>query len=235
MNENALGPVKKDSLSQKIQDRIIEMIRNGTFPNNTKLPSEREFCEKFQVSRTSVREALKGLISIGMLEKRGDGTYVHNNTEDIVKEPLQLLIKTNELSMENVFEARVAIECQIARIAAERAEKEDIILCHQQLELIDNSRTAKETIIHKAKFHMLLAQITRNPLLISMFAILYDVLHEFHSSQTADAANVNPVGHGEILKYIELRDADAAARAMRLHLAYVETKNYRLGSAAEKK
>jgi len=227
-NYNSFGPVKRDNLSQKIQLRILEMVKSGVFEPNTKLPSEREFCEKFQVSRTSVREALKGLISIGILEKRSDGTYVRNSTEDMVKEPLQMLIKTYDISMESIFEARMAIECQIARIAAERAENADILLCQHQLELIENSKTKEEMMQNKAKFHLLLAKMTKNPLLISMFSVLYDVIQEIRAAEGEEkTSDVNPVDHKEILKYIELRDADAAARAMRLHLSFVEMQPYR--------
>lgn len=220
-------PIKRDSLSQKIQNRIIEMIRNGQLMSDKKIPSEREFCESFQVSRTSVREALKGLISIGLLEKRTDGTYVRSSTEDIVREPLQMFIRANDISMKDISEAREGIECQIVRLAAERAELEDIAACRNLLERIENSASPQEALVNKAKFHMSLAHMTKNPLLISMFSVLYDVLNEFRISDACDQGeDHSAASHGEILEHIAAHDAVAAEQAMRQHLAHVRNKAY---------
>lgn len=227
--EPVYSPIKRDSLSKKVQDRILIMIRDGILKRDEKIPCEREFCESFQVSRTSIREALKGLISAGILEKRMDGTYVRNSTGDVVREPIKMLIKTNDISMKDVSEARVAVECQIVRIAAQKATPEDIAGCKALLEEIDRSATPQEAVTEKAKFHLYLAQMTKNNLLVAMFSVLYDILHGFRApedSSMEEQRNTN-VSHAEILACIERGDADEAERIMRRHLMQVEQQQYR--------
>lgn len=225
---SGFAPIKKDSLSQKIQNRILNMVRDGVFEANEKLPSEREFCESFQVSRTSIREALKGLISMGVLEKRSDGTYVRENTNDIVREPIQALIQTRRIPMEKVSEARVAFECQMVRIAAEKAAEEDIETCRKMLEDTKNCKTAKDLLANKAAFHLLVAEMTKNELMIAMFSVLYDILNKFQipMDEKEKESDLQTVSHEEILDCIARRDADAAEKAMRTHLNQVELRKY---------
>ena len=200
--EPVYSPIKRDSLSKKVQDRILIMIRDGILKRDEKIPCEREFCESFQVSRT---------------------------TGDVVREPIKMLIKTNDISMKDVSEARVAVECQIVRIAAQKATPEDIAGCKALLEEIDRSATPQEAVTEKAKFHLYLAQMTKNNLLVAMFSVLYDILHGFRApedSSMEEQRNTN-VSHAEILTCIERGDADEAERIMRRHLMQVEQQQYR--------
>ncbi len=223
-----LGPIKRDSLAEKIQNRILDMIQDGSLTPDEKIPSEREFCEEFQVSRTSMREALKGLISMGILEKRSDGTYVREKTTDIVREPLQALIRVGRIPMEKVSEARIAFECQMVRVAAQKAEEQDIQECRKLLQEIESCANQKTKIEKKAAFHYRIAEMTKNDLMIAMFSVVYDMLHQFRISDGGSGEEKTPgkVGHAEILECIARRDPDAAEQAMRLHLADVENRKY---------
>ena len=202
-----------------IQDRLLDMIGNGAIKPNEKLASERELCSLFEVSRTSVREALNGLISIGILEKRSDGTYVRDNNNDIVKEPLSALLKTKWLTLEAVTEARIAIECQMVRIAAKKAQKEDIIKCQKILREIQKSKDPSLVIELKAKFHMQIALMTKNDIIIAAFSVLYDVLNSFRlPNGEKEKATVPLATHEQILNCIVKGDEDGAENMMRKHL-----------------
>ena len=70
------GPVARRTLAEEIREQIQQQILEGVLPAGTRLPSERQLCEEFGVARTSVREAIQGLISIGLLERRGNRVHV---------------------------------------------------------------------------------------------------------------------------------------------------------------
>lgn len=227
--EHSYDPIKKENLSKIIQDRILLLIREGAIVPNEKVPSERELCERFQVSRTSIREAMKGLISLGILEKRSDGTYVRENTSDIVREPIHALIKAQRLSMEKVTEARAAIECQMVRIAAEKAQKEDIKICRNILTEISKSTDIRLIITKKAEFHMQIAKTTKNDIMIAMYSVLYDIINTFRVPEGEETIAIDKTPrttHEEILSCIERGDPDAAEIAMRKHLSGIY--NYEL-------
>ena len=223
---NTLGPVKKVNLSEGIFNRILELIKEGYFKSGEKIVSERELCEMFDASRTSVREAIKGLTSVGVIVKRRDGNYVCENLADIIIKPIDILLNSYDLDMSEVLEARLAIESQLVRIAAVKATKEE---CDEmEACLVCDDDTPPEAIMRNAiAFHMLIAASTKNRILQEMYTVIYRIMHESRESgEGLRRVYQSRKQHMEILQNIRNRDADSAETAMRTHLSkLIVTKN----------
>jgi GntR family transcriptional repressor for pyruvate dehydrogenase complex len=214
-----LGPVKKVNLTDEIFNRILNLIKEGYFKPNEKLMSEREFCIHFQVSRTSVREAIKGLTSLGIAEKRRDGTYVCNKLTDILVRPMYILLNSYALSLDEVFEARIAVETQIARMAAIHAKDEDILALEGTLKLAEQA-SEDDVMKHSVNFHRILAASTHNHIMQDMYTVIYSVLQKMRSNQSSlRQARYSQNLHSDILHAIKNRDPDKAEQEMKIHLS----------------
>ena len=107
--------------NKKVYEQVIEQIQknimDGTFKNGDKLPSERELSEKMAVSRTSIREALRVLETMGVVESRqGEGNFICSNIEKSLLQPLSMMFKLNNGSWSDIFELRNILEIECARL-----------------------------------------------------------------------------------------------------------------------
>jgi DNA-binding FadR family transcriptional regulator len=113
-------PVERRTVAEEVREAIAERIETGDLRPGSQLPSERDLCEQFAVARTSVREAIQGLVTIGLLERRGNRCYV---TERLPN--LQLDVTDGRKQrVRELFEVRQVVEIPIARLAASRATPE---------------------------------------------------------------------------------------------------------------
>ncbi len=169
------------TLSQKIERRIEEAIRQRKLVPGNKLPSEKELCASFVVSRTALREALRRLSARGLVEiKKGSGMYVSEIAiEDAVKSlNLYYDLKFDSNLIAQMIEMRSLFEPQIARLAARNRTEEDIqVLSHNIVELQecnpDNTQMEADII---NRFHTNLAKATGNPMVIVSMEPVYSLL-----------------------------------------------------------
>jgi GntR family transcriptional regulator, transcriptional repressor for pyruvate dehydrogenase complex len=127
-----LKAVEKRRAYQDVVSQILTLIKNGKLKKGDQLPTERDLAETFKVSRTTVREAIRSLQSMKMVESRqGDGTYVLANKDIEVQNLCSALFRERDDLMD-IFHVRNIIEPSIAQLAAERATPEEI----KELEII---------------------------------------------------------------------------------------------------
>ncbi len=108
------------------------MIALGELRPGSRFPPERELAQRFGVSRPSLRQALKVLEIMGVLTQRvGDGTYLSLNASAILSEPMEFLILLDGISHQELYEARLIVEPELAARAAERAAEDDIAVFEQ--------------------------------------------------------------------------------------------------------
>ena len=159
--------LKRESLSKQVSDQLEKMISSGTYAIGQKIPTEPELAEMFQVSRNTIREAVQSLTWSGLLSvKQGDGTYVcasdrfHANMEQ----------KYQEISLDNVKEARNCLEVTIAHLAAQRRCPEDVQRMHTLL-LRRKALTTdtKENTRADLDFHLAIAHACHNTILTDMY------------------------------------------------------------------
>lgn len=198
------------------------VVSSGLAPGD-RLPPERELCARLGVSRTVVREALnlleaRGLISI----EHGRGAVVSGGSPGAVRDSLGLLLRVQPKTLRELLEVRGILETEIAGLAAERADAEDVAAMRVQLDRMRGSIEAPEGYVDAdVAFHASLARAARNDVLLTMFEPAVELLRASRQFSAARPGNaLRALGeHEKILKRIQDGDAAGARKEMRLHLA----------------
>jgi GntR family transcriptional repressor for pyruvate dehydrogenase complex len=220
-----LKAVEKKRAYQDVVSQILTLIKSGKLKKGDQLPTERDLAESLKVSRTTVREAIRSLESMKMVESRqGNGTYVLANKDIEVQNLCSALFNERDDLMD-IFHVRDIIEPSIAQLAAERATPAEI----KELEAIVDQHEANliagnPTIDTDTAFHMALAQAAKNRVLGRLVNALIDLLAESRQEalQSGKRGEESLKGHRNILTAIERGDGPAAKDAMRLHLGVIE-------------
>ncbi len=224
-NHLALKEIKKARVSEDIVAQVKALIASGNLRTGDQLPSERELSEQFKVSRASVREAIRALESLGLLEARqGHGTYVASSVEALVQ-PLAHAIAREENAILELFEVRRLLEPHLASLAAERstpAELEELQdLVEKQSHQVAEGGTGAEL---DTAFHSALARAAKNTLLLRLNDTLVDCLRDSRrlSLETPERPRRSLAGHQAIVRALLARDPKTAQRAMLKHLVEIE-------------
>jgi GntR family transcriptional repressor for pyruvate dehydrogenase complex len=233
----ALRAVKKTRIHEEIIAQIREELADGRLKADDRLPSERELSERFQVSRASVREAIRALESMGLLtSKTGDGTYVSTGSEVLLSPFVSIILQQKDVLLD-IFEARKVIEPEIAALAAKRAGPEEIQ--HMEEILEEQARQIAQGdsgVEADTAFHSLLTQSTKNKVFLRLNDAVVDSLRETRerSLHIHGRPARSLVGHHEILNAIRAKDPGRARRAMLHHLTAIEQNVLKLGRAEGK-
>jgi GntR family transcriptional repressor for pyruvate dehydrogenase complex len=224
--EMGIEPIKSIRIYEEIVRQIKAMIAEGRLKSGDQLPPERDLAEKFVVSRTSVREALRALESLGLVEVRpGEGTFVKEISVEALIEPLALVIMSQREAIGELFEARRLLEPSIAALAARRATPDEL----QEMERI-LAEQAKEVaagrtgLTQDGQFHAAIASAARNQAITRIVHAIMDLLAQIReeSLNTPGRPTRSHQDHRRVLEAISRRDDAAAAQAMRDHLVAVE-------------
>jgi GntR family transcriptional repressor for pyruvate dehydrogenase complex len=220
------------SLAQKVTDELQRLMLTGKLKEGEKLPSERELCELFGVSRTVVREAIRILQTKGLLEVRpGIGSIVRSPSSSQVIEGLSLLIQSKangaDISLEAVCEVRSLLEVEIAKMAAERATHEDIQEIQKIVDDLETQVNLPAKFYERAvDFHRSLALATHNPLLVILFDAIQELVLGMRQTLVpepiAPQAALRSFRH--ILEQVRTRNAEGAAQAIEQHLYQIRQK-----------
>lgn len=214
-------PLRRSRLYQDIVSQIEALLERGELLPGNRLPPERTLAEQFQVSRASVREALRSLELLGVVETRaGGGTFVRHASPGDLARPLSNLIARGH-TLAEVIEVRGLLEPAIAARAAERISAEDLaelreILAAQAAKVRAGASYAEED----TRFHELIGQAARNELLTTMVGVIWDVLRSSREQwlQTNQRAHSSIDAHQRILAALEAHDAEAARAASAEHI-----------------
>jgi len=205
---------------------VKAMIADGKLKGGDRLPPERDLAEKFVVSRTSVREALRALESLGLVEIRpGEGTFVRQVSIDTLIEPLALLMVSQREAIGELFEARRLIEPALAALAARRATPEELQEMHRILEEQAKEVAAGRTGLEQdAEFHAAIGAAAHNRAITRIAHAVMDLLRQSReeSLNTPGRPTRSHEDHRRLLAAIRARDEAAARQAMIDHLRAVE-------------
>ena len=199
------------------------MVISGGYRPGDRLPPERELCDRLGVSRTVVREALnlveaRGLISI----EHGRGAVVSGGEPRAVRDTLGLLLRVQPKTLCELLEMRGILEVEVAGLAAERADPEDVEAMRVQIDRMRGSIDAPEGYVDAdVEFHALLARAARNGVLLTMLEPVVDLLKASRRVSAARPGNARRAlgEHDRVLSAVEAGDAEGARREMREHLA----------------
>jgi GntR family transcriptional repressor for pyruvate dehydrogenase complex len=217
-----IEPIKKTRIAEEVADRIRTLILDGTFPPGRPLPSERVLTERFGVSRGSIRDALRMLEMIGLLETRhGQGTFPHELTVDRLVAPLASVMTYRHDLQDELLDVRRMFEPAVARVAAARVTDEDFADLHRILEAQRRKlKTGRSAIVEDTAFHAALARSTRNRVVVSIMTTLNDLLVESRTQALKQKGRPEKSieGHEAVVAALRSRDAEAAGQAMYKHI-----------------
>jgi GntR family transcriptional regulator, transcriptional repressor for pyruvate dehydrogenase complex len=232
---------REPNLSDKVAEQLTEAIVSRQLPVGSKLPSERELAEKFKVSRTVVREAVRSLAARGLVRvTSGRGVEVNEFGAGGVAASMRLLVRGHEgLDYGKVNEVRTAVEVQVAGLAAQRAQPQDLERLRQLCDDHERHLEAGDTAAASEcdfQFHRELTRASGNELLLAMLDSIADVLREVRNQSMAEP-HVGTEGlraHRRILKSVSEKKPEVARKAMAEHLAEAE-RVWKAGPAPRKK
>ncbi len=218
--------VKSSRLFEQIVQQVEESILKGQLKPGDQLPAERDLAQRFGVSRTAVREAVKTLREKGLVEAySGRGTFVTNGTSQAIRQSLDLMIRFNKQEgSAHLAELRFVLEPEIAGLAAERIEDQLLSTMREAVAVMDrNLRDPDGYVEADLDFHLALAEAAGNPLILSLLDSIVGLLREQRSRifNVERGPERGQYHHKRILAAVESRDAEAARVAMRAHLRQV--------------
>jgi GntR family transcriptional repressor for pyruvate dehydrogenase complex len=226
VSRKAFRAVRKTRVSQDIIEQVRDLVTSGRLKSGDRLPSERELSQALSVSRSSVREAVRAMESLGLIQARaGEGTFVASPSASHGSDPLIASLHQDWSTQHKLFEVRRVIEPDLAALAARRATTEQIerlraILNDQEAEIARGGTGMKQDSL----FHYLLAEATGNEVLVRIMDSLMDLLlktrEESLQQDRRPARSLKQ--HRAMLRAIEARNPRAAERLMYQHIAEIE-------------
>ncbi len=218
----ALNLPQRDTAVNYVVDSIIELIRGKKLQPGDRLPAEPELCSLLNVSRGSMREAMRILSVYGLVEvKRGDGTYVSNSEDSISWDPLFLKFMLIAPSETEMIELRNALERVLLTIAIQHATQEDIEdirMAHYAMKIAVEKRESSFDELAKMDidFHLTVSKATHNRMLNSIYCCIMNYFYPYvHKSlQVLENYGKQAVKtHEAALSAIETRDYEACEKA----------------------
>ena len=227
MSIQNLKPVSRVTLGEQVAAQIAQQIAEGVWQPGDRLPAEGELCATLRIGRSTLREALKSLAYVGLVQMRpGEGTYVLNSTQMLVGRIRAGGILKTEKELEDVSEARLILETELAAMAAERLEPGDLERLEEILKGMKRcvNDESGEYATLDVEFHLAIAKSSKNQLLYELLVPIRNVLQEFIAkSQALPGIKQNAhEHHARIVAALRQRNPEKARREMRAHLQTCE-------------
>lgn len=197
-------PIKKvtrQSVSEQVFEQLKEQILSNEWKKGEKIPSENELAALLGVSRVTVRNALQKLISLGLIETRfGEGSFITDALPGISMNSLIPIAYLKENSLQEILEYRRVLEGNVAELATKKASAEDVAKLEEAYLAMEKVKDDLEQF-SKAdlNFHLLLANITKNSLIIQTFYIFSDVLNRAFSQIVTKRGNSAGIYYHKLL------------------------------------
>jgi GntR family transcriptional repressor for pyruvate dehydrogenase complex len=225
------GPIERQDLRPRVVGRIVELIRTGNLRPGDRLPPERELVEIFSISRPSLREAMRALSTLGIVESRhGGGTFVTALDARTLLAPLDFFLQLSQVNLDDTFESRRIIEIEIVRKAATQAKRADITDLNDMIAA--HAKIQKDPVgfrILDSRFHEKLSVIAGNAVLQRVAYGLYNMDLHIRRRATAEPGLIaeSTEDHADIAAAIAARDPERAAAAMGQHLSHIKESTVR--------
>ena len=217
--------LSKPSIPEQIVAHFLALIANGEMGENDRLPSERELCDQLGVGRSTLREGLRVLELMQVIEKRSDGTFVRIQSDNILKDAINIDLSVRSINYFELIEIRNVMEREAAPLAAQRATKEDIDrlkeLCGAMEGRLDR---VEEYAKVSTEFHLAIGRATHNDVLAEIFESIRTTLFTYQTvnMRTREDVELSYRQHLDLTQAITAHDPEAARRCMEDHLRYTE-------------
>ena len=218
----ALQPIEQKSLVAEITQRLLDYLLSGEIKPGSRLPSERQLSEALGMGRSTLRESLKALTLLGLLEVRqGDGTYLKKADSALLPRIIEWGLLLGEQRTMDLIEARQKIEVIIAELAAQRRDYRAIEELRKIMKRLQQAGSDyQEFVDADVAFHLKLAEIARNTVLRDILSSIQALLRAWIIRVIESAGNTDfsYQEHLAIFEAVERGDARAAAVAMQAHM-----------------
>lgn len=221
------------SLFDSTVTELEEMLYGNQYKPGDKIPSERELCDLIGVSRTVLRESLRILEYRGLITVfPGKGAYVRKPTIENNMFNIYGMMRLDKMSFEHYVEMRQVLEPNIARLAAQKSDEHTITILEEELrnmvEYLSKGEREKY-ILCDQNFHMQLALVTENPMLMTVQHIIIKGFVQVHGyiHFMTGSTDLAMVRHNEIFNAVKNGDPQMAYQAMELHVRQIEEQYHR--------
>ncbi len=222
LSSDFLTPVTRTTLTADICRKMVGHLIGDQWREGERIPAERELCQKLGVGRASLREALKALEIMGMIETRlGDGTYVCKRSEFFSRPMLWAITRSSEVHTRELVEARMLIEVELAGLAAERATVASIKRLSDELDRMEKTKDDPQQFVEAdVSFHLALGDAASNSILMNALNLIRNLLQQWIMSALAieGVPEKACAQHKRILLAIKNRDSAGARKAMQRHV-----------------
>lgn len=217
----AMSPIRNEGLTEHVIRELKRCILQRLVRPGERLPPERQLATLFDISRGSLRQALKALQVMGVLEiVHGSGTYLSEKAEAILRDPESLLVPLRGHSFAEMYEARRAMEAESAATAAVRASREDIVNMRREIRAMrSTARNVQRFVEHDRAFHRHIALASGNSVFIWFIDLLQNILAEGQVSHARTEQLGDVIAeHERIVAAIEAGQTALARSEMLAHL-----------------
>ncbi len=223
-------PVNSPKITDLIVEQIREAILTGSVKPSDKLPPERELVKRFKASRIAVREALKSLETAGLVViKPGSGVFVAEADSKTMSDFLYSIVRMQNISLNEVTEARLIFEPQMTQLAAQRITERDLEKLSLNIEKTEAAlKSGKPVVAESVEFHTLLAEATHNAVIGLTMKTMLEVAREMTSvsketlAERIKVSRRSLVHHKEILKALGEGDAQRVYELSREHISWIQ-------------
>jgi GntR family transcriptional repressor for pyruvate dehydrogenase complex len=219
----SLKPVTRQTLGQQVATQLATMVTSGKWRPGERLPPEMELCKILHIGRSTLREALKSLAFVGMVQMRhGEGTFVGRETNHLLDRILAKGLIRSEKAVADVCETRIILETELAALSAERITDSEVAGLKALVEGMGRHLEAQDSSFEDLdlEFHLQIAACSKNPVLQQLMNPIRDLVFEWIvKSQQFPGLRLNAhQQHQAILQTLAQRKPEKARKAMREHL-----------------
>lgn len=216
----AFEVMSRETLVSEITQHLMAFLLSGQVAPGTRLPSERKLAEAFGIGRSALREAMKSLNLLGIVEVRqGDGTYLKRRESDLLPQAIEWGLLLGQPRTLDLVEARRHIEVLVARMAAERATEVSLGELGQILRQMKEDR--RDVFVEQdVAFHMKLAEIAGNSVLAEVLSSIRTLLRVWMRRvvEAAGETGTSYREHAKVFEAVRRGDSEAAGAAMAAHM-----------------
>lgn len=214
---------RRDGVSTEVSRRLLSYLLSGAVEPGDRLPSERQLAEVLGVGRSVVRESLKALTLLGLIDVRqGDGTYLRRPASALVAQSIEWGLLLGDEQIDELAEARYHLEVVLVALAAQRRSEADLDELRRLLVIMEESEPGDPDryIASDMAFHLAIAHASGNHPLAGVMSSISTLLQEWMYRVAATTPEHDPTAeHVAIFDAIQAGDQDAARTAMGIHIA----------------
>jgi GntR family transcriptional repressor for pyruvate dehydrogenase complex len=221
--ESSLRPVDRtrDTVAAEITRNLLSYLLSGKIVPGERIPSERNLSEALGVGRSVVREALKSLTVLGLIDVRqGDGTFLKRTDSELLPQTIEWGLVLGAKKITDLVEARYHLEVLLAGLAAERRDDESLAEMRRQVGIMERAGSPEDFVAADMAFHYAVAAASGNQSLLQIMKSIRALMQVWigRVMQSPDSSRPTWEEHAAVLEAIASQDPSAARHAMDRHM-----------------